>query len=254
MREVRGFERLSGRPRVIGHRGVRRSEPPENTMGAFAAAAAEGAEAIELDVRVCRSGELVVFHDPTLERMTEKRDHRAIADLAWEELREVELPPGERVPRLVDVLRWARPLRLPVNVEMKRDVPSRTAVVRATARALASWDPAHPILVSSFDPLMLLGLGLLLPRVPRALLIHPTEWRRTAEVFAGILEVGAVHLEHTLATEARVKALHAVGKRVNVWTVNDPIEAARLASAGVDAIITDAPGALRAALRSPAPR
>ena len=248
MSVLHGFERVGGRPRIIGHRGVRRPAPPENTRAAFALSVDEGAEAVELDVRVCATGKLVVMHDPTLERMTGERDRRAVADLGWEELRQIELPPGERIPLLVEVLAWARRLALPVNVEMKRDVPSRSAVVRATAEALRSWDPAHPLLVSSFDGAMLAGLHLLAPRVPRAMLVHSTTWRRTAETLGRVMDVSAVHLEHTLATEARVRTLHRQGKRVNVWTVNEVAEARRLAAVGVDGIITDVPALLREAL------
>jgi glycerophosphoryl diester phosphodiesterase len=253
---IAGFSRVAGRPRILGHRGVRRAELPENTLSAFAAALREGAEGIELDVRVCKSGELVVHHDPTLARMTGERDQRAADALRWDELCEVELVPGERVPLLVDVLAWARRAGLPVNVEMKRDVPSRSAVVRATAAALRSWDPAHPVLVSSFDPMMLAALGWLAPEVPRALLIHPKEWRRSAEALAKGLSLGALHLERTCVTAARVRAAHARGRLVNVWTVNDPEEAKRLAALGVDGIISDEPGSLREALEAPslAPR
>ncbi len=248
MSAIAGFDRVAGRPRIIGHRGVRRPDPPENTRASFEASVREGAEAIELDVRLCATGELVVMHDPTLAHMTGERDQRAIADLGWDELRAIELPPAERAPLLIEVLTWARKQKLPVNVEMKRDVPSRGAVVRATAEALRSWDPAHPVLVSSFDPLMLAGLALLAPRLSRALLVHQKEWRRTAEQLAKVMQVAAVHLERSLVTEARVRALHAAGKRVNVWTVNEPDEARRLAALGVDGIITDVPAVLRAAM------
>ncbi|RYE94070.1 MAG: glycerophosphodiester phosphodiesterase, partial [Myxococcales bacterium] len=57
-----GWRRRPGQPpRIYGHRGVRGARP-ENTLAAFEHAAAEGADGVELDVRVCGSGELVVFH------------------------------------------------------------------------------------------------------------------------------------------------------------------------------------------------
>jgi glycerophosphoryl diester phosphodiesterase len=222
--------------------------PPENTIPAFEQALREGAEGVELDVRVCATGELCVLHDPTLERVTSGADTRAAIDLAWPELARVPLADGARIPLLIDVLTFARARKLPVNVELKRDVPSRTAIVTAAARLLRSWDPAHPILVSSFDPVMLAGFALLAPRVPRAILVHHEQWRRTALLAAHPLRVDAVHLERTLATPERVARLHALGKLVNVWTVNDVDEARRLATAGADGIITDVPAKLRAAL------
>jgi glycerophosphoryl diester phosphodiesterase len=220
----------------------------ENTLAAFAAAAAEGAEAVELDVRTCASGELVVLHDPTLEGVTEGADHRAAADLTLAELARVPLPDGSRVPSLAEVLAFARERRLPVNVELKRDVPSRPAVVRAAARLLDRWDPAHSLLVSCFDPVMLAGFAALVPRVPRAVLVHRTRWHLIHAGTALPLGAAAVHLNRTLTRPDLVRELRARGLAVNVWTVNDPAEAGDLAALGVDALITDAPGEVRAAL------
>ena len=247
MRALRGFS-CRGRPLVIGHRGVRRPGITENTLAAFEAAASEGAEAIELDVRLCGSGEPVVLHDATLERVTEGADLRPAAELPLHELARVELPGGARVPSLAEALAFAREHRLPVNIELKRDVPSRTAVVRATARFVETWDPAHPLLVSSFDPAMLAAFGALSPRVPRALLVHRTRWHVLHAALGTPIGAAAVHLTRTLTSPELVRSLRARGLAVNVWTVDDPTEARDLAALGVDALITDAPGDVRAAL------
>src|SRR6476646_7095285 len=128
------FRRLSGAPPyVFGHRGVR-GAAPENTMAAFELAAASGADGVELDVRLCRTGELVVCHDPTLARFTGGQDVRPIADLDLRELARTDVGGGAPVPALAEVLDFARGRKLRVNVEMKRDVPSRRLVVRETAR------------------------------------------------------------------------------------------------------------------------
>src|SRR5689334_23918619 len=121
--DVTRFRRQDGAPPfVYGHRGVR-GEAPENTMAAFELARKYGVQGVELDVRPCRSGEVVVIHDPTLVRSTGGRDSRAVADLDLRELREADVGAGERVPLLTEVLDWARASKLCVNVEIKRDVP-----------------------------------------------------------------------------------------------------------------------------------
>jgi glycerophosphoryl diester phosphodiesterase len=255
MSGLRGFSHRA-RPLVIGHRGLRRDGLVENTLAAFAAAQDEGAEAIELDVRLCASGEAVVLHDPTLERLTAGADLRAAADLTLAELSRVELPGAglgpdgapAHVSSLAEVLAFARERLLPVNIELKRDVPSRTAVVRAVARLLDRWDATHALLVSSFDPVMLAGLGALVPRVPRAILVHRTKWHLAHAGLAVPLGAVAVNLARTLTRPELVRGLKARGLAVNVWTVNDPAEARDLAALGVDALITDAPGEVRAAL------
>lgn len=244
-----GFARdTEAGPLVIGHRGVRRPGLVENTLPAFETAADEGADAIELDVRVCATGELVVVHDPTLERITQKADLRAVADLSFTELARVPLEGGARVPSLAEVLAFARGRRLGVNVEMKRDAPSRTAIVRAVARLLDRWDPAHAVIVSSFDPAMLAGLAVLAPNVPRAVLVHRTSYHPVHAATALPIGAAAVHLCRTLTRPEHVRALLARGLLVNVWTVNEPAEARDLAGLGVSGIITDAPGEIRAAL------
>jgi glycerophosphoryl diester phosphodiesterase len=199
-------------------------------------------------VRACASGELVVLHDPTLARVSEGADERAAAELSLAEITRVELPGGARVPSLAEALAFARERRIPVNVELKRDAPSRPAIVRAAARLLGTWDRAHPILVSSFDPAMLAGFAALAPRVPRAVLVHRTRWHALHAAASLPIGAAAVHLERTLTRPELVRALKSRGLAVNVWTTNDPREARDLAALGVDGIITDAPGEIRAAL------
>ncbi|WP_437669705.1 glycerophosphodiester phosphodiesterase [Sorangium sp. So ce131] len=235
-------------PLIFGHRGVRGEDaPPENTLASFEEAAAQGADAIELDVRVCGSGEVVALHDPDLARVTRGADTRAAASLSWDELRRVDLG-GERVPQLAEVLAFARARRLAVNVEMKRDVPDRAAVVLATARLLRAWDPRHAVLVSSFDPVMLASFKVMAPGVPRALLVHRSRYHDAAVRLTPALAPFAAHIERTIASPERIALLKRQGRVVNVWTVNDPREARDLAALGVDGLITDAPRRIRDAL------
>jgi glycerophosphoryl diester phosphodiesterase len=233
----------------MGHRGVR-GAAPENTMAAFEEAHRQGADAVELDVLVCRSGEAVVIHDPTLERVTGGEDKRAVADLTYTELRRVDVGAGERVPLLSEVLAFARERRLAVNVEIKRETPNQMAVVAAAARLLRGWDPAHPRVVSCFDPFMLAAFGALAPRVPRALLVHRVWWRRYALALPLPLGIEAAHIERTIASPALVRRLKGLGLTVSVWTVNTAGEALDLAALGVDSLISDTPGEVLAALEA----
>lgn len=250
------WDRATGRSAlVIGHRGMKGSAP-ENTLGAFERAASAGAAAIELDVRRCLTGEIVVHHDPTLARLTDGRDARRIADLSWADLSRARLACGERVPLLVEVLDAMRARGVAVNVEMKHDVPDPDAVVRAVASLITGRDPSQPIVVSSFDPRMILALAERAPQAQRAQLIHRSRYHLAMlEAVTPVasrslrpLPVHAVHLDRELVTPRRIERLHARGLRVAVWTVNDPVEAKRLDDLGVSAIITDVPDQIRASL------
>ncbi len=223
--------------------------PPENTLSAFEAALSASVHAVELDVRVCATGEVVVFHDPDLSRLTGGADRRLVAEVPWSELRALRVGGHrERIPLLVEVLDLCRARSAAVNVEWKHDVPSLSALASQAARVLLAWDPLHDVVVSSFHPALVAAASVLLPRRRRAQLVHPS-WYRSLEL-AGLTLLGAhgVHLDRALAAPARVRALRRRGYYVAVWTVNDPREAAALCAAGADALITDAPSALAASL------
>jgi len=216
-------------------------------MAAFQRACAEGAPAIELDVRTCADGRAVVFHDASLRRMTRDRDLRRIEEVPFEDLRKVDIG-GAPVPELAEVLAWARQEGVAVNVEMKHDVPSRSRLARETMRV--AREAGADVLVSSFDPLLLAIAALLAPSVPRALLVHEGQG-----LAADLLQeaarppwVRALHVERTQADPGAVARYARRGLRVGAWTVNDPREASDLVSRGVASIITDSPGEVLAAL------
>jgi glycerophosphoryl diester phosphodiesterase len=250
--------KLLGRARgpiVVGHRGGRGDGwPTENTLFAFERARGQGAHAVELDVRLCGSGEVVVLHDPTLARVTRGRDTRAIARTPWHELAGLEAgDEGERVPRLIDVLEWADANGCALNVEIKHDVPDRWALVRRVVRDLRG--ATIPLLVSSFDPLVLVAMGLFAPRVARALLTDSKQaYARALHAVARPPRIAALHVERRQAAPDRIARWKKRGLVVGVWTVNDPKEARRLADSGVDILITDEPGRIVHALEERAER
>jgi glycerophosphoryl diester phosphodiesterase len=213
---------------VVGHRGGRgEGWPRENTVPAFDRARAQGARAIELDVRTCGTGEVVVLHDPT----------RA----SLEELQ------AQGVPSLADALAWARENDVAVNVELKHDVPSRLLLVERVRRVVR---PSRAdVLLSSFDPRLLAAAAVALPTTPRALLTSRHQRPRVPSLLATRPFVQAIHLERTQTDPAAIARHRRRGLRIGVWTVNDPGEAVDLAALGVQTLITDVPGALLEALR-----
>jgi glycerophosphoryl diester phosphodiesterase len=219
-------------------------------MKSFDLARAEGADGIELDVRLAACGEAIVLHDPDVRRVTSGADERRAMDLPYAELSRIDVGDGEHIPRLSSVLAWARGHRLKVNVELKHDVPDRLAVARAAARAIALVpDAPRFILVSSFDPTTLTVFRALSPVIPAAFLFHRGQAKYRPWLVARALPVHAAHPERTLVTRDAVIAAHRAGRLVNVWTVNDEVEARDLAELGVDGLISDRPAAIGAAVR-----
>lgn len=225
---------------------VREALPIENTLAAFARALADGADGVELDVRACATGQLVVLHDRDLSRVTQGHDERRVCDVGLHEL-------PRHVARLQDALGFCAAQGALVNVELKYDVPDRVGLVRRAAAALRGSN-AHAI-VSCFDPRMLLGFGLLCPHTPRAWLTSPDQ-RAIAPSIAAFAWSGplfAVHLERRQASPGRIAMLRRRGLRVGVWTVNDADEARALFALGVAWVISDVPHIVREAIdRGPA--
>lgn len=236
------FRRHGDRPAIVGHRGVR-GPLPENTIAAFRRAIEGGADAVELDVRLCRDGDVVVCHDADLVRVAE--DARLVADLDASELGQVDLGRGEGVPRLSHVVEVCRQAGIGLNVELKHDVPSRLDLVVAAARVLGRQRDVD-VVVSSFDPWMLGAFGALQPRIPRAQLVHRSSYVPVHIAVGRAMGSVGLHLEASLWTAARIEGLREARAWMAAWTVVDLAEAQRLDALGVDAIITDDPAALRA--------
>ncbi|HEY4159322.1 MAG TPA: glycerophosphodiester phosphodiesterase family protein [Polyangiaceae bacterium] len=235
------FRRPAGqRPFVLGHRGARHAAP-ENTLAAFDLARREGADGVELDVRLDGSGRVIVLHDPTLTRVTTGADSRHAEDIPSAELERLDIGSGERVPLLADVLAWAKEHGQRVNIELKSDVRDARSLLTGVARVVNGL-PLPAVLLSSFHPRFVWWLARNVPNLPRAWLVQ--EKQRVLKHAPGFQLLGsnAVHPEHVLATPALVARLKKSQMLVNVWTVNDPARARQLARYGVDAIISDTPG------------
>jgi len=251
---VRGVKRLDAwrrpegaRPFVLGHRGARHAAP-ENTLRAFELALEEGADGVELDVRLDGDGRVIVLHDRTLGRVSGGTELRDAEALGAAELERVSVG-GERVPLLADVLAWARERHTRVNVELKADGSRPLALARSVAKVVCgSGVGAECVLFSSFDSLLVAALGVLSAALPRAQLVDTGGRldRRGERGFRFLADGVNPHRE--LVTGEAMASWKRAGALVATWTVNDESEARRLAALGVDSIISDEPGKILAAL------
>ncbi len=248
------WRRVPGaRPRVLGHRGARHAAP-ENTLRAFRLARDEGADGIEIDVRMTADGELVIAHDDVLP--AEAYDSRGpftemeppcISRLTASQLQNVRLAENEKVPTLREVLDFALQTGMCVNVELKRDVLDRSKLVR-DACSLLNFLGGEGILVSSFDPVIVRGVAERCPDVPVAWLVHAEQRLLKKGPGWQLLGAAGVNPQTTDLSLDRVRQLRDAGALVNVWTVNDPARARELAAAGVDGLISDIPRVILDAL------
>jgi glycerophosphoryl diester phosphodiesterase len=211
-------------------------------MTAFALALEEGADGVELDVRLDRAGRVVVAHDRDLSRVTGGAHGGMIHELLPEELARIELTGGDLVPALADVLQWARERDARVNVELKGDVPDLRALASAVVKLVRDLEsPPERIWFSSFHPWLVRSMARALPNHATCWLVHQGQRAfRDGNLFRVLGAVG-VHPERVLVTEERVATWRRRGALIHTWTVNDPAEAERLSHFGVDGIISDNP-------------
>ena len=243
-------------PLVIAHRGDS-ARRPENTLASFASALEVGAEIVEFDVQLTRDGEVVVIHDPTVERTTDGAGR--VPDLTLAELRRFSAGyperfggqyRGERIPTLAEVLGLLRD-RAIAMIEIKHDAVTADAEGGVEAHTVAEVRKAgmeKQVALISFSRTALMRCRQLAPAIPRGHLFHRAE---AGEVLAGAREVATdlVLPEKTmLSTELRDRAREA-GLKVATWVIDDPAELAALAHYDLYGIGSNRPGEMMEALR-----
>jgi glycerophosphoryl diester phosphodiesterase len=219
----------------IGHRGAMGYEP-ENTLRSFKKALDLGCHMVELDVHVCKTGEVMVIHDDTLERTTNGTG--PVREKTLAELRMLDAGKGERIPLLTDVLdRFSG--KIGVNIELKG-----TATARPVARILSRYRmegrwSGQDGLISSFHCDELSAFRKLDPETPVGILFR--------EIPAGLFEYARQIAAHSLnpcydiASRELVDRAHDEGLKVFVWTVDSPEEIDRMKKLGVDCICSNFP-------------
>lgn len=214
--------------RLIAHRGFAGAYP-ENTLAAIRAASAR-ADAVEIDVRRCGSGELVVLHDETVDRVTDGTGR--VDEHTLDKLQACDvLGTGQGVPALEAAL-GAVGAGTEVVVELKETGTAADAIEVAR-------DLGPQVTIASFLTEPLERTRELAPQLPRALVVAEDVDERLAR--ASTIDCSFFHLRVDHCDETLLNAAHEAGMSVHAWTVEDRSTARRLAEVGVDGIIADTP-------------
>ncbi len=214
------------RPERIGHRGAP-LEFPENTLPGFLRAVDRGADAVELDVHRTRDGAVVIHHDPALLQVDGALS--AITGLTLADVKAWPLPDAAHIPTLAEVMEALKDDAV-VYVELKGDGVGEAAVEVAT-------EHGRGFAFHGFDHDAVLALHARHPKLNYGVLFDAG----TRDVAARIpdLPVRDLWPHHSLVDQELVEAAHDAGKRLLVWTVNEPEEARRLTVLGVDGLCGD---------------
>jgi len=240
------------RPVIVAHRGAS-AECPENTLVAVERAILRGADAVEFDVRVTADGHGIVMHDDTVDRTTDGAG--AVAELPLDHLRELRAD-GEPVPTAGEVLALLSG-RCAAVIEIKHAPGDAGSGVRAADEALRALDVVGfegPAVCISFDPVALAHVRGVAPDRMTGLLAS----YEVAVADAAAAAVAGGHgfvlpfAPQVLAGgRAPVDGAHAAGLKVGTWVSDDPADAITLAALDVDAIATNDPAAIVAAMDRP---
>jgi glycerophosphoryl diester phosphodiesterase len=232
-------------PIIFAHRGDC-AHAPENTMSAFKMALEKGAPAIEFDVKLSADEQVIILHDPTLDRTT--NGHGKIGSFSLAELQKLDAGTwfseqfrSERLPTLEELFATLGK-RIFMNVELTNYATPGDDLVPRVVELVKKFGLQESVMFSSFFPNNLLTAARLLPEVPCGLLAWTGFIGWPARTFGyRRKEYKAFHPFTKDVNLGLVTRVHAAGKRVHVWTVNEVDEIKRLVGLGVDGIFTDDP-------------
>lgn len=243
-------------PVAIAHRGFS-PEGAENSMAAFRAAVGLGYRYLETDVHTTADGVLLLFHDETLDRVTDGAGR--VSELSAETVARARIAGTEPIPELAELVTEFPDARLNLDVKDWNSVETLAAAIerhglhdrvlvasfsdrrrRAVLRLLSR--PAASSAGMASNALFVL-LGPLLPA--------PVMRRVTARALRGVhaLQVPVRFGAVPVVTAGFVRRAHLHGLHVHVWTINEEAEMHRLLDLGVDGIVTDRADLLKAVLQ-----
>ncbi|MFL2595780.1 MAG: glycerophosphodiester phosphodiesterase [Flavobacteriaceae bacterium] len=220
---------------VFGHRGAM-GHAPENTALSVQKALAFGVDGIEIDVFRCQSSEIVVFHDKTLDKLT--NGSGKVEEKTLQQLTALQVMGSEPIPtldKIINIINGSTRL----NIELKGKNTAE-GVIHIMKKAIESgrWK-ADQLFVSSFDWDELrefkkntseFGIAILTEKNPL-----------DAIPVARELNAFAINPNHSHLTQETINYIHSEGFEIHTWTVNEKNRIEELISWGVDAIITDFP-------------
>ena len=241
----------------VAHRGGSQLAP-ENTMAAFRNALTLPVDAIELDVHMTWDGQIIVFHDNSVEGRTNGTGN--ILDLDFAYLRSLNaathFPGGwteaQQMPTLREVLDLAKG-HVQVYIEIKQSKRDRLYgryehIAEAVVEDVRAADMLDQVLIISFDWSVLPEVKSLASEVQTGALVSKDTWSARPDQAVDKLSQQAIDLgcnwinmDRTLFTDGMPDALHAHHLKLGLWTVNSEDELRRFAVAGVDSLTTDRP-------------
>ncbi len=224
--------------RFIAHRGVSKLER-ENTCAAFVAAGNRSYFGIETDIHVTADGHFVVFHDDTTQRLTEENwtvEKKTLAQLRSLRLKDMDgnLRGDLVMPTLQEYIRICKKYEKTAVLELKNLF--RPEDIETVVKIIREEEWLERTIFISFKLDNLIYLRKLLPEQPLQYLVQTLTEKTLDDLVRYSLDLD---VKYVGLTAEQVEKVHALAHKVNVWTVDDPQEAAQLIEIGVDYITSN---------------
>jgi glycerophosphoryl diester phosphodiesterase len=217
----------------VGHRGAKAYEP-ENTIRSFMKALELGVNAIELDVRRTKDGEIVVIHDAEVDRTTNGKG--LVSELTLSEIKQLSTDKGEKIPTLEEALNFLD-RKVKILIEIK-EVGIEEKVLDIVRRKGLEDN----VIIISFHEETLRKIRELSDKVETGLI-----YVKHKDPIGAALSLKAQYLLplYRFIHSAFIKKAHERGLRIIAWTINTVEEAQEYVNKGVDGIASDKPDILR---------
>ena len=228
------------KPIVIAHRGAS-LKAPENTLASIKLAWALNVDAVEIDVHSSHDSELMVIHDHSTGRTSDK--NLVVAESLSGELRKLDAGSwksktysGEKIPFLDEVLET-----IPENKTLLIEIKSGIETLKQVIDRISNRDIEKKILIQSFDAETVFNSKEILPEVPAFLLLESMTDIDSMIKTIKDNRLDGLSVKHILLKQDLVTKCRDEGLQIFTWTVDSKAEAERVASLGVDGIITNSP-------------
>ena len=228
---------------LVGHRGAA-GIAPENTIKAFEKGLDVGADIVECDIQLSKDEELVVIHDHTLDRTTNKEGR--VKDYTLEELKQLDAGEGEQIPTLSEVVDTVLQNHKGLAVEIKgEDFPTARRITEKFTEFIEQRNIGTNLSAISFWFECLKLLKTKRPHLQTGILIAQDVSPDTMLTWAGDVEADILGVAHSYLSHELVEKIHAHGLAINAWTLNEDTVFDRMKNMGVDYLSTDYPDRFR---------
>jgi len=222
-------------PLIIGHRGAM-GHVTENTIPSIKKAIELGVDGIEIDVFKCKSGEIVVFHDKKLDRLTNSSGY--IEDLSYDSINKIKVMGKYRIPQLIEVIDIL-PNEIFLNIELKGEETAKKVNEIVTEFINRTESKLDRFIISSFNWKELEKFRLFNSKIPMSVLTDTSPLNAIS--VAKKLNAVAINPNYKLLNKNTVNEIKKEGLKIFPYTVNSLNDIDKMKTLGVDGIITDYP-------------